>query len=54
MEYFGVALEDAGGLSTKEVSVVLVKYSISLALGGAESNSHKRCLAIEIAAVIFL
>jgi hypothetical protein len=28
-----VALEDAGGLSTKEVSVVLIEYNISLARG---------------------
>lgn len=33
MENFGVALEDAGGLSTKEVSVVLIEYNISLAPG---------------------
>lgn len=32
VENLGVALEDAGGLSTKEVSVVLVEYNISLAL----------------------
>jgi hypothetical protein len=30
---FGVALEDAGGLSTKEVSVVLMEYNISLTPG---------------------
>jgi hypothetical protein len=33
VENFGVALEDAGGLSTKEVSVVLMEYNISLTPG---------------------
>jgi hypothetical protein len=35
VESFGVALEDAGGLSTNEVSVVLTKYNISLVLMGS-------------------
>ena len=33
VENLGVALEDAGGLSTKEVSVVLMEHNISLAPG---------------------
>jgi len=33
VENLGVALEDAGGLSTKDVSVVLIQYIVSMASG---------------------
>lgn len=54
MENLGVALEDVGGLSTKDVSVVLIKYNVSLAPKEQSQNVHKCCLSIKIGTMIFV
>jgi hypothetical protein len=51
---FGVGLEEVGGLSTKDVSVVLYRF-VSLEILEFSSRSiHESSLSIKIVAVISL